>query len=86
LEEKPLQYNGLQAKIYHSNRQVPPQLSRSLLLRLESMQEWIVIIVVIGALVIFGTKKIPEVAKSFGRASSEYEKAKIEGSVRVITR
>ena len=39
--------------------------------------EWIVIIVVIGAL-IFGAKKFPELARSFGRASSEYEKAKIE--------
>jgi sec-independent protein translocase protein TatA len=39
--------------------------------------EWIVIIVVIGAL-IFGAKKIPDLARSFGRASSEYEKARIE--------
>jgi sec-independent protein translocase protein TatA len=38
--------------------------------------EWIVIIVIIGAL-IFGAKKIPDLARSFGRASSEYEKAKI---------
>ncbi len=46
--------------------------------------EWIVIIVVIGALVFFGTKKIPELAKSFGRASSEYEKAKIEAKNELI--
>jgi sec-independent protein translocase protein TatA len=39
--------------------------------------EWIVIIVVIGAL-IFGAKKIPDLARSFGRATSEYEKAKNE--------
>jgi sec-independent protein translocase protein TatA len=39
--------------------------------------EWIVIIVVI-AIVIFGAKKIPDIARSFGRATTEYEKAKIE--------
>ena len=40
--------------------------------------EWIVIIVVIGAL-IFGAKKIPDLARSFGRASSQYEKNELEG-------
>ena len=39
--------------------------------------EWIIIIVIILA-VIFGAKKIPELARSFGRATAEYEKAKIE--------
>jgi sec-independent protein translocase protein TatA len=39
--------------------------------------EWIVIIVVI-AIVIFGAKKVPDIARSFGRATTEYEKAKIE--------
>ena len=39
--------------------------------------EWIVIIVVI-AIAIFGAKKIPDIARSFGRATTEYEKAKIE--------
>jgi len=39
--------------------------------------EWIIIIVVI-AVVIFGAKKVPEIARSFGRATTEYEKAKIE--------
>lgn len=39
--------------------------------------EWIVIIVVIGVL-IFGAKKFPELARSFGRATSEYEKARFE--------
>jgi sec-independent protein translocase protein TatA len=39
--------------------------------------EWIAIIVVI-AVVIFGAKKIPDLARSFGKATSEYEKAKIE--------
>jgi sec-independent protein translocase protein TatA len=39
--------------------------------------EWIVVIGVIVA-VFFGAKKIPEFARSFGRASGEYEKAKLE--------
>ena len=39
--------------------------------------EWIIIIVII-VLVIFGAKKVPEIARSFGRATTEYEKAKIE--------
>lgn len=38
--------------------------------------EWIVIIVV-AAIIIFGAKKIPEMARSLGKASSEYEKAKV---------
>lgn len=39
--------------------------------------EWIIIAAIIIAL-FFGVKKIPELARSFGRASGEYEKAKIE--------
>ena len=39
--------------------------------------EWIIILVVI-AVVIFGAKKVPELARSFGKATTEYEKAKIE--------
>ena len=39
--------------------------------------EWIAIIVVI-AIIIFGAKKVPELARSFGKATSEYEKARIE--------
>ncbi len=39
--------------------------------------EWIIIIALIVA-VIFGAKKVPELARSFGRATTEYEKAKIE--------
>lgn len=41
-------------------------------------QEWIFIIV-IAVVLIFGAKKIPELAKTFGKAKSEYEKGKIEG-------
>ena len=39
--------------------------------------EWILIIVVIVVL-FFGVKKIPQLARSFGKATSEYEKARIE--------
>jgi sec-independent protein translocase protein TatA len=39
--------------------------------------EWVIIVVVIIAL-FCGVKKIPELARSFARASGEYEKAKIE--------
>ncbi len=39
--------------------------------------EWVFIIVIVVVL-FFGVKKIPEIARSVGRASSEYEKAKIQ--------
>jgi len=38
----------------------------------------VIIIILIGLIIIFGAKKIPELAKSFGKATSEYEKARIE--------
>jgi len=40
--------------------------------------EIIVLVVVIGVL-IFGAKKIPELAKTFGKAKGEFEKGKIAG-------
>ena len=39
--------------------------------------EWVFIIIII-VVVFFGVKKIPEIARSFGRAKTEYEKSKIE--------
>ena len=39
--------------------------------------EWLFIIIIIVVL-FFGVRKIPEIAKSFGRASAEYEKARIQ--------
>ena len=39
--------------------------------------EIIILVVVIGVL-IFGVKKIPELAKTFGKAKGEFEKVKIE--------
>ena len=41
-------------------------------------QEWIIVIV-IAVVLIFGAKKIPELAKTFGKAKGEFEKGKIEG-------
>ena len=41
------------------------------------MQEIIIILVVIGV-IIFGAKKIPELARTFGKAKGEFEKGKIE--------
>lgn len=51
----------------------------SLLMQLAGMHgiEWIIIIGLIVA-VFFGAKKIPEFAKSIGKAKGEYEKAKLE--------
>ncbi len=40
--------------------------------------EWIWIIVII-AVFLFGAKKIPQLAKTFGKAKGEYEKGRIEG-------
>ena len=39
--------------------------------------EIVIIVIVIGVL-IFGAKKIPELAKTFGKAKGEFEKGKIE--------
>jgi len=41
-------------------------------------QEWIFVIIVVAVL-IFGAKKIPELARTFGKAKGEFEKGKIEG-------
>jgi sec-independent protein translocase protein TatA len=38
----------------------------------------VIIIILIGVILIFGFKKIPELARSFGKATTEYEKARIE--------
>ena len=39
--------------------------------------EWIIVIVIAGVL-LFGAKKIPELAKTFGKAKGEYKKGEIE--------
>ena len=38
----------------------------------------IIIIVVAAGLLLFGAKKIPELAKTFGKAKGEYKKGEIE--------
>lgn len=41
-------------------------------------QEWIILIIV-AVVLIFGARKIPELARTFGKAKGEFEKGKIEG-------
>lgn len=52
---------------------------QSLLMQLGGLggMEWIFIIVII-VVIFFGVKKIPELARTFGKAGAEYEKAKLE--------
>ena len=40
--------------------------------------ELIILVILVGVL-IFGAKKIPELAKTFGKAKGEFEKGKMEG-------
>ncbi|AIC15802.1 twin-arginine translocase TatA/TatE family subunit [Nitrososphaera viennensis] len=49
----------------------------NLLMQIPSGMEWIFIIIII-VVVFFGVRKIPELARTFGKASAEYEKARIE--------
>ncbi len=46
--------------------------------RLMAYETLIIAAIVIAALV-FGAKKIPELARTFGKAKSEFEKGQIEG-------
>ncbi|MEE8133370.1 MAG: twin-arginine translocase TatA/TatE family subunit [Nitrososphaerales archaeon] len=41
--------------------------------------EWILVLVAAGGMLLFGAKKIPQIARSFGRAQSDFEKGKLEG-------
>lgn len=40
--------------------------------------ENVIIVVVIIGILVFGAKKIPELARTFGKAKGEYEKGRIE--------
>lgn len=40
--------------------------------------EWVWLLVIAG-IVIFGAKKIPEIARALGKSQGEFEKGKIEG-------
>jgi sec-independent protein translocase protein TatA len=49
----------------------------SVTLQLPGGTEWIWIAIIVGVL-IFGAKKIPELARTLGKAKGDYEKGKIE--------
>ena len=40
--------------------------------------EWIILLVVAGAILLFGPKKIPELARGLGRAMGEFRRGKVE--------
>ena len=40
-------------------------------------EQIIIVVIVVGAL-IFGAKKIPELARTFGKAKGEFEKGRLE--------
>jgi sec-independent protein translocase protein TatA len=40
--------------------------------------EQIIIVVIVAGALIFGAKKIPELARTFGKAKGEFEKGKLE--------
>lgn len=50
---------------------------QSFLMQIPSGMEWLFIVIII-VVVFFGVKKIPEIAKSFGKATGEYEKGRLE--------
>ena len=52
-------------------------LSSNALMLVPGGYEWILIIFVI-IIIIFGAKKIPEIARSFGKAKAEFEKGRIQ--------
>jgi sec-independent protein translocase protein TatA len=49
----------------------------NLVMQLPGGIEWVLLIVVI-IVVFFGVKKIPQLARSFGKATGEYEKARTQ--------
>ena len=40
-------------------------------------EQIIIVVIIVGAL-IFGAKKIPELARTFGKAKGEFEKGRLE--------
>jgi sec-independent protein translocase protein TatA len=52
-------------------------LPMNMMMQIPSGFEWIFIVIIIVVL-IFGAKKIPDLARGFGKATSEFEKARIE--------
>jgi sec-independent protein translocase protein TatA len=49
----------------------------NMMMQIPSGFEWIFIVVIVVVL-IFGAKKIPDLARGFGKATTEFEKARIE--------
>jgi sec-independent protein translocase protein TatA len=49
----------------------------SIMLQLPGGMEWVWIAIIVGVL-IFGAKKIPELARTLGKAKGDYEKGRIE--------
>jgi len=50
----------------------------SLIMGIIAGSEWLVIGLIIMIMIMFGSRKIPEFSRSFGKARSEFNKAKIE--------
>lgn len=52
----------------------------NLIMQFAGLGGWVEWAIIIGVIVVvfFGVKKIPELARSFGKATAEYEKARIE--------
>lgn len=51
---------------------------QNLLMIIPAGMEWVILVAAV-VVVFFGVKKVPELARSFGKAKGEYEKARIEG-------
>lgn len=47
--------------------------------------ENVLLVIIIAGVVLFGSKKLPELFRSLGRAHSEYEKARLEAQREFIT-
>ena len=47
--------------------------------RLQMAYENILLVVILAGAVLFGAKKLPEYARSLGKAKAEFEKARMEG-------
>lgn len=54
-----------------------PQILRSVIVLITGW-EWIVILLIIAALILWGPKKLPELARSIGEARREFERASKE--------
>lgn len=51
--------------------------ANDMLMMLPSGMEWVFLVAVI-VVVFFGVKKVPQLARSFGKAQDEYQKARME--------